>query len=72
MLPVIGKYISDLVEGRSLDPMLKESWRWRPDQTSRDQRWGGDGKTRDLKDMDGWMNHESQVESARSVKESKL
>lgn len=32
MLPVMGKYISDLVEGKSLDPMLKEAWKWRPDK----------------------------------------
>ncbi|KAL6246902.1 hypothetical protein RBB50_006209 [Rhinocladiella similis] len=72
MLPVMGRYISDLVEGRSLDPMLKEAWRWRPDKTSRDQRWGGDGKTRDLKNVDGWKSDEAQLDLVSSVRESKL
>ncbi|KIW60330.1 hypothetical protein PV05_00557 [Exophiala xenobiotica] len=72
MLPVMGKYISDLVEGKSLDPMLKEAWKWRPDKKSRDQRWGGDGKTRDLNDMDGWKAGDSKQELLISPRESKL
>lgn len=56
MLPVMGKYIADLVEGKSLDPILQEAWKWRPGQQSCEKRWGGnnDGQTEDLKDMDGW------------------
>ncbi|KAK5211068.1 hypothetical protein LTR41_003680 [Exophiala xenobiotica] len=72
MLPVMGKYISDLVEGKSLDPMVKEAWKWRPDKKSRDQRWGGDGKTRDLNDMDGWMAGKPKEELLVLPKESKL
>jgi hypothetical protein len=72
MLPVMGKYISDLVEGKSLDPMVKEAWKWRPDKKSRDQRWGGDGKTRDLNDMDGWKAGKPKEELLVLPKESKL
>jgi sarcosine oxidase / L-pipecolate oxidase len=48
MLPVIGKYIGDVVEGRPLDPVIKDTWRWRPDKKERKKRLGGDGETRDL------------------------
>ena len=54
MLPVIGKYIADLVQGRSLEPVLQKTWRWRPEKTGRVSRLGGDGLVRDLKDVDGW------------------
>lgn len=54
MLPVIGKYIGDLVQGRELDSLVKEAWKWREDKAGRSERFGGDGKTRDLKEMDGW------------------
>ncbi|KAL2834230.1 FAD dependent oxidoreductase [Aspergillus cavernicola] len=56
MLPVMGKYIGDLVEGKSLDPMLQETWRWRPDRKGCETRLGGNGRTDDLKDMDGWTH----------------
>jgi len=72
MLPVMGRYISDLVEGKSLDPMLKEAWRWRPDKMTRDQRWGGDGKTRDLKDMKGWRSDDSKVDFVGSAMQARL
>ncbi|KAL2438535.1 L-saccharopine oxidase [Exophiala dermatitidis] len=62
MLPVMGKYISDLVEGISLDPMLQQAWKWRPEKNDHSQRWGGDGKTRDLKDMEGWRAGEAPRE----------
>jgi sarcosine oxidase/L-pipecolate oxidase len=54
MLPTIGKYLSDLVEGKSIEPMLQDVWRWRPENRDRKTRVGGDRKDRDLKDMDGW------------------
>ncbi|KAK5041969.1 hypothetical protein LTR13_001774 [Exophiala sideris] len=72
MLPVMGKYISDLVEGKSLDPMLKKAWRWRPDKLSGDQRWGGDGKTRDLKDMKGWKSDDSNPDFVDSAIQARL
>lgn len=54
MLPVIGKYIGDLVEGKKLDSLAKDAWRWREDKAGRSRRFGGDGETRDLKEMVGW------------------
>ncbi|EXJ84440.1 hypothetical protein A1O3_05108, partial [Capronia epimyces CBS 606.96] len=68
MLPVMGKYISNLVEGVSLDPMLQEAWRWRPDNTNHSQRWGGDERTRDLKEMEGWRagEHSGELGSSKS------
>ncbi|KAL3462741.1 FAD dependent oxidoreductase [Aspergillus heterothallicus] len=58
MLPVMGKYISDLVEGKSLDPVLQDAWKWRPSQKTIEKRFGGNGRTEDLKDMDGWRAEE--------------
>lgn len=60
-LPVIGKYIGDIVQGKSLEPVLQETWRWRSDKKPRVPRLGGDGKIRDLKDVDGWKGSGSSV-----------
>lgn len=59
MLPVIGRYIADVVQGRSLEPVLKNTWRWRPQKTARVSRLGGDGQVRDLKNVDGWKGKSS-------------
>jgi sarcosine oxidase/L-pipecolate oxidase len=32
-MPVIGKYIADMVEGK-LEPEIAEQWRWRPNSRS--------------------------------------
>jgi glycine/D-amino acid oxidase-like deaminating enzyme len=60
MLPVIGRYIGDVVEGKSLDPMLREAWDWRPQKTNSNHRLGGDGHVRDLKEMPGWKASSSR------------
>ena len=60
MLPIIGKYVTDLVEGKELEPVLHEAWRWRP-ETSGGGRPADDsrpGKGGDLNDpeQDGWKS----------------
>ena len=59
MLPVIGTYISDLVEGIKIPELMKDAWKWRPEKVDRVERWGGDGKTMDLDEMDGWKAPET-------------
>jgi glycine/D-amino acid oxidase-like deaminating enzyme len=72
VLPVIGRYDADLVEGKSLDAMLRHAWRWRPEEGTRERRWGGDGQTRDLKDMAGWRAEDEREEDSHQPKQMKL
>ena len=58
MLPVMGQYICDVVEG-IIDPLLKTAWRWRPGNGEWGMRPGWSGKTRDLKEMEGWQGEET-------------
>ncbi|KZT30964.1 DAO-domain-containing protein [Neolentinus lepideus HHB14362 ss-1] len=62
MLPTVGKYVADLVEGREdewqqseVGKQLKDKWRWRPDTA--DKRPGDDsrpGHGGDLSEEEGW------------------
>lgn len=58
MLPVIGRYIGDVVERKPLPAICAQAWRWRPEKNDRSEgessRWGGDWELKDLKDMAGW------------------
>lgn len=58
-IPLIGKYISKLiVNGREgLDEEMREKWRWRPETVSSriQNRYGGTGLVKDLKDIKDWI-----------------
>ena len=64
MLPVMGQYIGDLVEGSSLEPLLKTSWRWRPGEQGWTKRQGWNGTTRDLREMTGWQSEDTKNSEA--------
>ncbi|CCH41315.1 hypothetical protein BN7_854 [Wickerhamomyces ciferrii] len=55
-MPVIGKYISELViKGKAnVDRETYDHWRWRPEVTREDTRIGGDGKRRDIGEFKRW------------------
>lgn len=59
LIPTIGKYISKLaVLGKDgLDKEQQDRWRWRP-ETVKDRiqnRYGGEGHVKDLKDIKDWI-----------------
>ena len=59
LIPTIGKYISKLaVLGKDgLDKEQQYRWRWRP-ETVKDRiqnRYGGEGHVKDLKDIKDWI-----------------
>lgn len=65
MLPIIGQYVADLIEGKQLQPAFQDVWRWRP-QTSGGRRPADDsrpGKGGDLNDpeQDGWKDQSPSV-----------
>jgi len=58
-MPVIGKYISELViKGKkNVDSNIYNHWKWRP-ETSKDRlqdRFGGEGRVKDLKEIKDWV-----------------
>lgn len=58
-MPVIGKYISELViKGKdNVNQEFYNHWRWRP-ETCKERlhdRYGGDGKQKDLNDIKSWV-----------------
>ncbi|CAF1437412.1 unnamed protein product [Adineta steineri] len=60
MLPVIGNYVADLVEGKRLQSHFQDAWRWRPEMNG-SERPADDsrpGKGGDLNDMEqaGWKD----------------
>ena len=58
MLPTIGQYVADLIEGKRLPFLLGEAWRWRPelngDQTLADDSRPGKGGDLNDAEQDGW------------------
>lgn len=59
LIPTIGKYISRLaVFGKGgLDKEKQVAWRWRPDTVNDriQNRYGGEGYVKDLKDINDWI-----------------
>jgi sarcosine oxidase/L-pipecolate oxidase len=60
MLPTIGKYVADLIEGKKLQSLFQEAWRWRPEMSggrtvSDDSRPGKGGDLNDA-EQDGWKS----------------
>lgn len=62
LIPVVGKYISDVAIGgnEALHPADRQCWRWRPETASsrdnKQDRWGGKGVVTDLKDVKEWTH----------------
>ncbi|RDW77632.1 putative fructosyl amino acid oxidase [Coleophoma cylindrospora] len=68
-LPVIGKYIVDMMEG-TLDARMGQAWRWRPGVTS--AKAGPEPhpfKSLDLEELTGWN---SEGNAGKSGRQSKL
>ncbi|KAI8819995.1 oxygen oxidoreductase [Fimicolochytrium jonesii] len=60
MLPTIGDYVADLVEGRRLEAALESAWRWRPDAGERPGDGTRPGAGGDLGDVGGWRRGEDE------------
>lgn len=56
LLPVIGKYVVELLEGRLSDEMA-HAWRWRPG-TGDARKSTRAAQAKDLADMPGWKHDE--------------
>lgn len=60
MLPIIGKYISDIITKgvKGLEAEDRRVWRWRPetsgDRDNKQSRWGGSGHVTDLGSIQDW------------------
>lgn len=58
-MPIIGKYISNLVikGAKNIDQNFYKHWKWRPEtsKTRLQDRYGGDGKEKDLKQIEQWV-----------------
>lgn len=54
-LPVIGKYISDMLEGK-LDQDLTDLWRWKYGKVPADFKNPHPSAFRDLSTLTGWQN----------------
>lgn len=60
MLPIIGKYISDITTKgvKGLEAEDRRVWRWRPETSSerddKQSRWGGSCHVTDLGSIQDW------------------
>ncbi|KAI1445101.1 fructosyl amino acid oxidase [Annulohypoxylon stygium] len=59
LLPIIGKYVVELIEG-TLSEDLKDTWKWRPGGDALKSR--REAPAKDLADMPGW-NHDAGSEA---------
>ncbi|KAI9846608.1 MAG: hypothetical protein M1837_003849 [Sclerophora amabilis] len=53
-MPILGKYISDMLEG-NLDPEMARVWAWRPGQVSNLKNLAHLDPEMELRDLTGWM-----------------
>ena len=71
MLPIIGEYVADLVEGKNLEPLLQEAWRWRPemsdDRRASDSSRPGEGGDLNDAEQDGWKSKPQSAITCRSA-----
>lgn len=58
-LPVVGKYIVDLLEG-TLDPEIVQKWRWRPNQRVEANNLAHMDPELELGDLTGWRGRQTR------------
>ncbi|KAH3667944.1 hypothetical protein OGAPHI_001698 [Ogataea philodendri] len=72
LMPAIGKYVTNLVKG---EPGIKE-WKWRPETSlnrdDKQNRHGGDGVVKDLKDIKQWVSIENSLPHAIDFANAKM
>lgn len=67
-LPVLGRYVADLLEGR-LEPQIQHAWRWRPGQVVNKMDLAHMDPDTELVDLNGWQGRRR---TAALVKQAKL
>ncbi|WRT67614.1 uncharacterized protein IL334_004586 [Kwoniella shivajii] len=55
MLPIVGKYVADLIEGK-LSEEDEKRWKWRPEGRNPDDTGREGLKPQDLSDKEGWCH----------------
>ncbi|WVW84474.1 hypothetical protein I302_106508 [Kwoniella bestiolae CBS 10118] len=65
MLPIVGKYVADLIEGK-LSEEDKNRWRWRPEGRSSGDTGREGPKPDDLADKPGWC-HDDEIQGDATV-----
>ncbi|EIN09729.1 FAD dependent oxidoreductase [Punctularia strigosozonata HHB-11173 SS5] len=62
-LPVVGKWIADLLEGK-LDEELAQKWRWRPGVGDPSHSDGREETSKDINELPGWKHENSNLSCA--------
>ncbi|WWC88846.1 uncharacterized protein L201_003761 [Kwoniella dendrophila CBS 6074] len=65
MLPIVGKYVCDLLENKLSDED-KNRWRWRPEGKKPNDTGREGGQPQDLADQKGWC-HDDEIQSDSTI-----